>query len=371
MSTQLTVQKRAAVALNSDKARADLAALVASSKSIAAPTNQDGREECHAAAMKAAGARVSINKLAKAARDDANAFSRAVIAEEKELIAIVQPEEDRLRKLRDDYDAKRAREKAEKAEAERLRVLEITTRIALIKSSVAEAARFDVSADSASEILFDVQQIEIDSTFSEFFGEAKEAHASSVAEISKIIEAKRAAESAAAKAEADRKAAEQARAAEAAAAKELADKEAAERAESDRAEAARCKIEQDKADELRRVEAEKLAEERKALDARLEQFEADQAQARAVEESARQAREAKDREEQEAKDAAARAELEKANEKRLATEAKERQRIAAITDKRQKIIAIVEQVEGERELDVLLAAVQQTIKDFSPRGIAE
>ena len=88
----------------------------------------------------------------KAARDDATRFSKAVIAEEARLIAIIQPEESRLKVLRDEWDAKEAREKAAKAEAERLRVLEISQRIALFKQATSDAARFDVTADKAGEI---------------------------------------------------------------------------------------------------------------------------------------------------------------------------------------------------------------------------
>jgi len=42
-------------------------------------------------------ARVEITKTGKAMRDDANAFSKAVIAKEKELIALIEPEEEKLK----------------------------------------------------------------------------------------------------------------------------------------------------------------------------------------------------------------------------------------------------------------------------------
>ena len=200
-STQLTVQQRASVALQSDKARAELTALAASSRSITAPTNPAGRAECHAAAMAAAGARIAIAKAGKDARDDATQFSRAVIVEEARLIAIIQPEETRLKALRDAYDAEQARIKAEKADAERLRVLEISDRIARIKQAASDAARFDVSADAASEIHARVSEMEIDATFAEFYGDAIEAKAATMAEITKVIASKRAAEAAAKKAE--------------------------------------------------------------------------------------------------------------------------------------------------------------------------
>ena len=307
----MTVQQRAAVALESSKAAAELQALAESSKGITAITNRAGRDECHSAAMAATKARTGIVQAGKAARDDATRFSKAVIAEEARLVAIIQPEESRLKALRDEWDAEAAREKAAKAEAERLRVLEITQRIALMKLAASNAAHFSVSSEGAAGILSAVEEIEIDSSFAEFFGEAKETHAAAVAEIRATVEAKHASEAAAAKAqnelilakiaaeEADR-IAEQKRKEEAAADKAKADAEAAERAERERAEAAARKAELEKADELRRIEAEKLAAERKALDDARAKFDAEQAAARAVEEAARKELESKARAEQEA-----------------------------------------------------------------------
>ena len=100
MTTELTVQARAAVALGSSKAEAELVELASKSKAIIAITNNDGRTECHTAAMVAKDARVNIEKAGKAAREDATAFSKAVIAEEKRLVDLIAPEEKRLIELR-------------------------------------------------------------------------------------------------------------------------------------------------------------------------------------------------------------------------------------------------------------------------------
>jgi hypothetical protein len=51
--------------------------------------------------------RIRIKEKGKAARDDANAFSKAVIAEEKRLIEIINPEENRLSAIQEVYDAKK------------------------------------------------------------------------------------------------------------------------------------------------------------------------------------------------------------------------------------------------------------------------
>ena len=374
MGTELTVQQRAAVALESSKAAAELLALAESSKGITAITNRAGREECHSAAMAAQKARTGIVQAGKAARDDATRFSKAVIAEEARLVAIIQPEESRLKALRDEWDAEAAREKAAKAEAERLRVLEITQRIALMKLAASNAAHFSVSSEGAAGILSAVEEIEIDSSFAEFFGEAKETHAAAVAEIRATVEAKRAAEEAAAKAQNERilakiaaeeaaRVAEQVRKEEAAAAKAKADAEAAERAERERVEAAARKAEQDKADELRRAEAEKLAAERKALEEQRAKFEADEAAARLIWEIASKEREDRERAEQEAKDAEARAELDKLEAAKRKKQEKETARSRDITNRREQIIFDVEQVEDLQMLADIYAAVVAIIND--------
>ena len=52
-TTALTVQDRAALALESSTAETYLTELAVKSKAITAITNKDGRTECHAAAMTA------------------------------------------------------------------------------------------------------------------------------------------------------------------------------------------------------------------------------------------------------------------------------------------------------------------------------
>lgn len=113
----LTVEARAAVALKSSDTELHLIALAAKNAGIVAIIDKAGREQAHGAAMELKTTRVAIEKTSKTARDDATKFSRAVIEEEKRLVAIIQPEETRLLGLRDDWDAAQA---AIKVEAERL-----------------------------------------------------------------------------------------------------------------------------------------------------------------------------------------------------------------------------------------------------------
>jgi len=109
----LPLTERIQLALRSIDTEARLTALAQKSTAITAITNADGYKECHTARMALKRERVDIERTGKTARDDARKFADGVIAEERRLIALIAPEEQRLQKLQDDHDA--AIEKAEKA----------------------------------------------------------------------------------------------------------------------------------------------------------------------------------------------------------------------------------------------------------------
>lgn len=355
MSEQLTIQKRAAVALKSNKTEVELLALVDASKGIAAPTNKAGRDECHSAAMTARNARTAITKASKSARDDAVQFSKAVIAEEARLVGIIKPEEDRLIVLRDEFDDEQARIKAKKAEEETARVASIKDRIEQIKQHAISAAHFSASAERAAELLAIVRETEVDATFEEFYGEAVEAKAAAVAEIAEVVHAKGAAEDAAKKAEADRAEAEKLRRIAEAEAKAKAAQEAKEREETrkaedaKRAEADRIAAEQRKADDAKRkAEDAKRESEHAAIKAEMDAKLKAIADAEAALEAKRKEHEAKERAASDRakaiKDAEAKAEL----DRRLAEERKaaevERMADKKLFDARAKIIDLAESI---------------------------
>lgn len=116
-STALTPIQRAVQALASTQTESDLRALALASADIVAVIDLDGRSQAHRIGMTLKNARIAVEKRGKEAREDAVAFSKAVVAEEKRLVGLVAGEEDRVFGLRDGYDAKVA---AEKAEAERI-----------------------------------------------------------------------------------------------------------------------------------------------------------------------------------------------------------------------------------------------------------
>lgn len=132
----LTVEARAAIALKSSDTELHLIALAAKNAGIVAIIDKAGREQAHGAAMELKRTRVAIEATSKAARDDATKFSRAVIEEEKRLVAIIQPEETRLLSLRYDWDEAQAAIKAEAERVERARIMAINERIVGLRSYV-------------------------------------------------------------------------------------------------------------------------------------------------------------------------------------------------------------------------------------------
>lgn len=301
-TTALTVVERAAVALGSSKLQTELVALAKKSADITEIKNAAAREQCHSAMMALATTRTSITKTGKAARDDANAFSKAVIAEEKRLIDLIEPEESRLRALRDEWDEAREAEKRAKAEAE-------AKRIALIREHIADilAIPGKVAGHTSAQLQIDIDDLAALSItldrFEEFTGDATAARDTTLDKLREMQSAAAAREEEAARikaeqeAEAARLAAEREELArlraeaakrdeEAAAARAAEEKRiAAERAEADRI--ARERLEAEEAElrverERQAAEAKRLADERAALER--QQREAEAAERRRIEE---------------------------------------------------------------------------------------
>lgn len=257
MGTELTVIERASAVLSFDETKAALLPLVEASARIVSITNGAGYSEAQSARMKLKNTRVEIEKRGKAAREDATQFSKAVIAKEKELVGVIAPEEDRLQALQDEWDAAIAREKAAKAEAERMRIFAIRQNIDVMRSIPLRAvgatvAQIAEALDLASEPLaFDAQELT---------GEALAAQADAVAALTVALDAAKADEI---RREYERKEreAEAARIAAERAELERLAKEQAERDAAERAELARLRAEQEKRDaaERAKIEAEREA----------------------------------------------------------------------------------------------------------------
>lgn len=263
-ATALTVTARASLALSSEQTRKDLQALVAKSVNIKEVKNAAGRDECHSAAMVLVKARTTIEKTGKAARDDATQFSKAVIAEEKALISITQPEEARLMALRDAWDAARAAEKAEAERKERARVEAIQLRIADIRECAVLASQCRTSA--AVDALIGKLQADPLQGFEEFSDEAEGVRVKALGRMREIRDEKYEAEQAAAREKAEREA-EAARLAQERAELERQRAEQAERNRKAREEAAAA---QKALDDARQAQEAELQRQRAAIAAEQE-----------------------------------------------------------------------------------------------------
>lgn len=178
-TTDLTIMppaERAAFVLGSTKTEADLREMLEKSASIAAVADKNGRELAHSTGMMLKRARTTIERIGKAAREDATAFSNAVIAEEKRLKAITADEEARIFALRDAFDHQE-REEAERQE-----------RVAAARrEKIAEIRRMPLSliGASAAEMMEELQAIvalRYDAGALEAFGEQREELANALRE---------------------------------------------------------------------------------------------------------------------------------------------------------------------------------------------
>ena len=305
--------ERAIAALSFETVRAEVSKLATQYADITAISNKAGRDQAHAAAMTLKNRRVEIQRRAKEVREDAVAFQKAVIAKGDELAALIEPEEQRLLKLRDAWDAEQERIKREAAEAEQRRKQGHEAKIADIRSVVVDSS--GKSALCLQHIISGLEMEDVsEASFEEYAPVASRAKAETLDKLRAM------------KAEAEAREAEQARikAEQEAEAKRL----AAEREELARLRAeaeARRKEEEAKAAEARAAEAARLAAERAEI--------------------------AKQREEQEAKARAERAELERqAAELRAQQEAARKAQEAAAEAERARIAAEAEaKARAERE----------------------
>lgn len=322
-TTELTVVERAAIALGTSERETELRALVAKSTDIVEIKNAAGRDQCHGAAMLLRTARTSIRKVGKDARDDATKFSKAVIAEEDRLVALIEPEETRLLGMRDAWDEAREAEKRAKLEAEQRRVAAIREHIDDIRAIAVRAAGLTAARIQGEIGDLEALGITLD-RFAELTGEAEAVRGVTLDKLRELHAAAVAQEAEAARLAAEREAIERERA-ELAAQRE---REEAERAERERVEAA-ARAEQERKDRERREaeEAQRRAQQEREDAARRAEIEA--AEARLAEQRAEQERrqaelDRAEREQREREEAAAREA--RAREEAAAREQQQRER---------------------------------------------
>lgn len=156
---QLPIPQRVAVLLKSAETELELKELVERHKDITTVTNKDGREQVHRAYMVLKNRRVELQKLSMDARDDATRFGKACIAEEKRLIALIDPEETRLQGVRDAWDEEQERIRQEAIDRERARVAAIDAEIEEIRG--AAAASVGRSAEEVADRIREIEEQEI------------------------------------------------------------------------------------------------------------------------------------------------------------------------------------------------------------------
>ncbi len=101
--TKLPVADRAVIAFDSSKTEIALKEILIETENVKTVIDAAGREQAHRLGMRLKNARIAIEKTGKSAREDAQAFSKAVIDEEKRLKSIIGTEEDRIFLLRDSF----------------------------------------------------------------------------------------------------------------------------------------------------------------------------------------------------------------------------------------------------------------------------
>lgn len=268
-SRALSLPQRAAVALGSSQTEIDLQVLVKQSADIVAVNNMAGRDQAHRIGMNLKAARVTIEKTAKAAREDATAFSKAVIAEERRLVEIITPEEDRVIALRDAWDTQVENERQAKIKAEADRMAKIADCIAAIREDETDALRIDKTAEQTRGTLAHCEARAITlEIFQERLVEAQQLHAQVLESIRSILAGRVAAEAAEVQRLAD---------AAAEAARIVAERAELEALRAAAAEQARlAKIESDRIAAEQAAEAKRLAEQAAAqvAEARRQQEEA-------------------------------------------------------------------------------------------------
>lgn len=172
--TDLPPADRALIVLDATKTEEHLKGLVEKAKEITEVKDKATREMAHRLAMELRTARTSIEKIGKTAREDAQAFSKAVIDTEKRLKAITAEEEARIFALRDAFDKAEEEKKAAAARAEAERIAGIQSKIDGIKALPAVSTGDSVEA--IAQTIADLEALEITAEdFAEFVSDANDA----------------------------------------------------------------------------------------------------------------------------------------------------------------------------------------------------
>jgi hypothetical protein len=329
--TALTAQARASIALGAAEHEKRLVALAKASTDLVEIRDTASYQQIHGARMSLKRARLELENIGEGAREDAKNFAKAVIAEQKRLIAIVEPEEIRLQAIQKAHDDKVEAERQAKIQAEQNRIAEIQSLIAEIKDVA--LANVHNTATPISIAMKELEQFQIDERFGEFKPEGEQAKVSTMNRLNELFNLATAREEAA-RAEAESLATEQDRikAESEELARRQAEQVARERAEQERLALERRQREEEEA----AAKAQRQAEEA-ASKARIEAQERAAAEARAKADAEamalRIAEEARLRSIREAEEEKLRKEADRLAKERQAAEERERKKQDAIEAK--------------------------------------
>ena len=187
-----TPEQRACEVLESSATEQYLRSLSEQYTSITEVKDKAGRTQAHQAAMTLMQARLSVERAADEALTDAKKFITSVKSECSRLVAIVQPEEKRLKAVRDVWDAEREAEAA----AKRAYVEAMRVRITEVRNMGQQAMQCETTADVIA-IIQAIQAVDV-ASFSEFEADAvyacEDAYEVSVAAHARLLNAEQKAE---------------------------------------------------------------------------------------------------------------------------------------------------------------------------------
>jgi len=250
--TTLPPEARAAIAMESTATEQYLTGLATAHTGITEAKDKAGRDQAHRAAMQLMQARLAVEKTADDAKADAKRFVAGINSECARLVAIVKPEEVRLKGVRDEWDSEQARIKEAEAEAKRKRIEALNQRIAAIRDIGNRAMRCATS-EQAIAIASELDAVDFDG-MDEFEADAQYAHGEATETCSAVIERLQSAEQTARDLEQHRRELAAAKAEADAALAELARIRAEERAKAERE--AREQVEAERRAEAARQQAE-------------------------------------------------------------------------------------------------------------------
>ena len=184
--TTLPPEARAAIAMESTATEQYLTGLATAHTGITEAKDKAGRDQAHRAAMQLMQARLAVEKTADDAKADAKRFVAGINSECARLVAIVKPEEVRLKGVRDEWDSEQARIKEAEAEAKRKRIEALNQRIAAIRDIGNRAMRCATS-EQAHSIASELDAVDFDG-MDEFEADAQYAFDESKASCAAVIE---------------------------------------------------------------------------------------------------------------------------------------------------------------------------------------